>query len=373
MALFGTPQAFVGLDIGTSSLKLVELLNRRKRIELVTYAQANISNLLVDPVGNEEDAIRQLASVISRMFETANVSTDVVVAALPNSVVFSTVLTLPDISDQDMDNAVHFAARDIVPDNLEDLVLGWSRVGHPPHMDSDEKHEAPAPPVAAPKTGTPSSSAAPTVPVFVTAAPKAIVERYTKLIDLLHLNLFALEVETFALVRSLMSTTDSTAMIVDIGNAVTTMHVIDKGAARVSHSVDYGGQHLTEALLSATGASLEKSEELKVRHGLLASGPSEVRAALQQATEKLLQQGQQIEQLYKTKTGRAVSKTILIGGGASLKGLAEKWTQAVGHAVTIGNPWKGLTVPNSLEPRLQELGPTYAVAVGLAQRGLSEI
>lgn len=378
MALFSSTQAVVGLDIGTSSLKLVELLDRKKRIELVTYASANIPNLLLNPAGEEDDSIRQLASVITRMFDSAGVSTDVVVAALPSSIVFSTVLMLPDIADADMDNAVHFAARDIVPDNLEDLVLGWSRVGKPPHMDGDEsaEEEKPAVPAMAAtekKEGAAAVVANKTVPVFMTAAPKAIVTRYTKLIELLKLNLFALEVETFPLVRSLLNAAQGTAMIVDIGNKVTTFHVIDSGTVRVSHSIDFGGENFTQAIMDAAKVSQDDAEELKVLHGLTGDSAPAVRLAMEKATDRLLQQAKQIIDLYTRKNARPFSKTVLIGGGANLKGLSEKWASTAGHTVTIGNPWKGLSYPVELEKRLQDLGSTYAVAVGLAQRGFSSI
>src|SRR5688572_20711844 len=102
MALFSPSSAVLGLDIGTSSLKMVELLARRKGLEVATYAQANLSNLLTEVVGDDADEIQAVANTVSRMLEQSGVATDKVVAALPSSVVFSTVLTLPVIPAQDM-------------------------------------------------------------------------------------------------------------------------------------------------------------------------------------------------------------------------------------------------------------------------------
>lgn len=365
MALFGPSSAVLGLDIGTSSLKVVELIARRKGIEVATYAQANLSNLLTEVTGDDADEIQAVAAVVTRMLDAAGVSTDKVVAALPSSVVFSTVLTLPDIPDQDMEKAVSFAARDVVPANLDEMVLGWSRVGSAPHMNPT----ATVPTVSAP----PGPKSGPAIPVFVTAAPKELVTRYTKLMELLQLELVALEVETFPLVRSLLASPTDTALIVDIGDRVTTFHIIDNGTPRVSHTIEYGGFSITQSIAQLMSATFAEAEQMKVEHGLSPTASQDLLAAVASSMEQITAAGAQLIKLYERREGRGIQKSVLIGGGANLRGLADLWTKAVGHASVIGNPWRGMAFPKELDSRLQQLGPTYAVAVGLAQRGFSRV
>jgi type IV pilus assembly protein PilM len=239
MALLGKPNAYVGLDIGTSSLKVVELVQRHRRMEVATYAEANVPNPLLEPDGQAEDAVRSVANVVTQMMERAGVASDATVAALPSSIVFSTMLYLPDLPEKKMDEAVRFAARDVVPADLNEMFLGWSRVGSPPHV--------------VPPTGGPTPAAdekekpkdIPTVPIFMTAAPREIVDRYQRVMDLAGLELVALEVETFPLVRSLLTNEQDSAMIVDIGDRATAYHIVDRGTARISHSIDYGGSNIT--------------------------------------------------------------------------------------------------------------------------------
>lgn len=364
MALFGPSSAVLGLDIGTSSFKVVELLARRKGIEVATYAQANLSNLLTQVVGDDADEIQAVAMVITRMLDQAGVSTDQVVAALPSSVVFSTVLTLPDIPDQDMEKAVNFAARDVVPANLDDMVLGWSRVGQAPHMNA----------VAGSTPSAPSASAGgPAIPVFVTAAPKELVARYTKLMELMRLELVALEVETFPLVRSLLASPTDSALIIDIGDLVTTFHIIDSGTPRVSHTIEYGGSGITQTIAKLMSATLPEAEQLKVEHGLGTTASKNLQTAITSAMERLTTAATQLAKVYERREGRSINKSILIGGGANLRGLTDLWTKLVGHKTVVGNPWRGMAFPKEIEARLQQLGPTYAVAVGLAQRGFSPV
>lgn len=371
MAIFGTPNAFLGLDIGSSSLKFVELVNRHRRIEVVTYAQANVPNLLLHPPGGDEQAaVNKLADTIAGMLDRSGVSTDAVVAALPSSVVFSTVLQLPRLPDKEMDSAVHTAARDVVPADLDSLVLGWSGVGQVPHMDTDKTTNPPAdlPAADLAKAGAPDLGL---IPVFVTAAPRVIVERYLRVITLLKLQLQALEVETFPLVRSLFDT-PSTAegLIADIGDQTTTFHIIDGGTPRVSHTVEEGGATMTQQIASALNIPLSEAEQQKITHGLSPTAPPALRQAIENSLNSLLKQARNLVDLYASQSGKDLRRSVIIGGGANLKGLANVWETTLGHKATIGNPWRGLAYPQPLENRLQALGPTFAVAVGLAERGV---
>jgi len=366
MAFLGSTNAYVGLDIGTSSLKVVELISRRNRLEVTTYAQANLANLLIHSSDNSDDAIRHVANIVGALLDSAGVASDAVVAALPSSAVFSTVLALPDIvDDEDMNQAIHFAARDVVPADLNEMILGWSRVGELPHMDNKQSTNRMK------QQAKQAASDGGQIPIFVTAAPKDIIERYTKVMELVQLELVALEVETFPLVRSLLANQQDSAMIVDIGDQVTTFHIIDKGTPRVSHSVDYGGQDITQAIVEQLKLSYQEAEQQKAKFGLTNDGPEQLHLAISNATEKLMKQGERLLGLFTDQAGHSISKTILIGGGAKLKNLDQAWSDFSKHKVAVGNPWKGLAYPKELENRLHELGPTFAVAIGLAQRGFS--
>lgn len=367
MALFGSSNAYLGIDIGTSSLKIVELISRRRRIEVATYAEVDMPNILLDPPGAPEDAVRRLANILREMMEKANVATDQVVAALPNSIVFSTMLMLPDLPEKDRDDAVHFAARDIVPANLDDMILGWSWVGELPHMDKQAETGKSA---EVSQTMPAAEKDASQKPVFMTAAPKNIVSRYTRLMELLNVELIALEVETFPLVRSVLGNDTASAMIIDIGDQITTFHIIDQGMPRLSHTIESGGRNITAAIATATQGNLEDAHALKVTHGLKNSAPEAAQAAMKKIVNVWTKQANRLLDLYADEYGRALKKTVLIGGGAKLQGLQQQWAQDTKQQVQIGDPWRGLSYPHELDRRMKELGPTYAVAVGLAQRGL---
>lgn len=366
MALFGTPNAFLGIDIGSSSLKLVELVNRRRRLEVAAYAQANLPNLLVAPGADENGAVNRVADTIAAMIEKSGASTDTIIAALPSSIVFSTVLTLPPLSDEEIDKAVRFAARDVVPADLDEMVLGWSRVGEIPHMDTD----VPADLSTADLAKGEASPASSPIPIFVTAAPKDIVSRYLKVMNLLRLRVQALEVETFPLIRSLFENpATAEGLLVDIGDITTTFHIVSAGTPRLSHTIEFGGASITNHIASVLQISPSAAEAQKITHGAGQTGNADFQGAVSKAVQPLLDQAGQLLSLYASQSGRTIRRSLLIGGGASLKGLTALWEGSLGHQAVVGNPWRGLAYPQALETQLQRLGPTYAVAVGLAERG----
>lgn len=378
MALFGTPNSFVGIDIGTSSLKLVELTNRKKRIEVTAYAQTAYPNPLVAQDAGDE-VVKETATIISRMITRAGISSDVVVAALPGSAVFSTVISMPKIPEAEMEKAIQFAAKNVVPADLEDVVLGYSRLGEDPHMETDDDVPATAQTLPATSNGKGAVDMSKNirgdvpVPVFITAAPKYLVDRYVALMRQLRVKLHALELETFPLVRSLFSGSNPSALIVDIGDRTTTFHIIDRGAPRVSHTMDLGGYDITTAIKEALSVPQEKAEEVKSRHGIAPSASEDQKTVVSEVVQKQINKARDLLNLYSQQANSSpINQTVLIGGGANLPGLTEAWAKGVGHKTSIGNPWRGLSYPDVLEKKLRYLGPTYGVAVGLALRGFTK-
>lgn len=373
MALFGSTETYVGVDIGTSTSKIVELMDRKKRIELVTYAEANLKNLLVNPPNGNEDAINKTADGLKQMFERAGVVSSGAVAALPGGSVFSTVLKLPNIPESEMENAVRFAAKDIIPADIDEMVLGWSRVGGGAHMAIDkvpekipEKMEEKIP---EPMDGKKENN----VSVFITAAPKDIVNRYIAVFEKLQITLISLEVETFSLARSLLTSDAKATLLVDFGSRVTTYHIIDGGIPRVSLSIEFGGYDISKNLSEALSISGQDAEQKKNSLGISNNQDKAVRASIQKSVTKQVDKARDLVQLYEQKSSSKIVKSILIGGGANMVGLVDYWAQEFSMDAAVGDPWKGLLYPAPMETLLQKKGPGFGVAVGLALRSFAHI
>lgn len=401
MFLFSRKESYVGLDIGTSSIKIVELKREGKdQIRLVTYASAKSAESLANDQANV--SVAHISAIAHEMLKRAGVVSSEVVAALPSLSVFSAVLSLPEMSDRDLEKAVILAAKNYVPSPLKDVVLGWTAMKEfaPPKSPTISARSVSQPRVqvdvvgdaagkkteeniVSEKTSSPVPSeigaelkvrrplAKKNSEIFLTAAPKELVQRYSAVIDRLNLNLVALEIESFPLSRSLLGNTKEPALLVDIGDLATNFSIVDNGYLRINQSADIGGASLTKAISSKFGISYEMAEARKVAYGLTSENESESPAmALKPAVKDIIDRSVNLKRIFERKSNKIVGRVVLIGGGANLKGLAQFWQETSGMPTEVGNPWKGVRVPPALANKLIANGPSFAVAVGLALREL---
>jgi len=375
MTLFGSSETYIGVDIGTSTAKIVELLDKKKRIDLVTYAEANLQNLLVSPPNGNQDAIDRTADALKQMIDRAGIVSTGAVAALPGGAVFSTVLKLPIIPESEMENAVRFAARDIIPADIDEMVLGWSRVGGEAHMATDLKPdtslEKPAENKSVDIEGENKKEGV--VSVFITAAPKDIVSRYIAVFEKLQITLLSLEVETFSLARSLLTSDAKATLLIDFGSHATTFHIIEGGIPRASHTIDFGGYDITKNLVETMKVSEKDAEEKKDTLGLSRKQEHNVRISIEKSVAKQIEKAKDLIRRYEQQGSNKIVKSILIGGGAKLPGLSEYWSKEFSMDTSVGDPWKGLSYPATLETVLQKIGPRFGVAVGLALRSFAHV
>lgn len=382
----------LGIDLGTSSVKVVQLESVRGAIALATYASASYENVLLG--GKDGNAVGATALLLRAMLDRIGVEKTPVVASLPVLSVFSTVVELPDMPEKDMEAAVTMAARSYVPSPIADVVLGWTRIG-PPRTAVPAGLPAALP--AAPPEGLPARErrlpprrlepptesqgvvtghalrASPVArrvqEVFLTAAPRDIVSRYTEVFDQLGVTLGALEVESFPLARSILIGEQRPVLLVDLGDRTTSFSIVEGGYLRLNQAMDLGGSHLTKTIAEKERLPLEVAEERKRQAGMSRrDGDKAASAALKPPLTELIQRGEVLRRLYERKRSRGVARVILIGGGARLPGLPSFWQELTGLPVEVGNPWRNVRCPPVLTERLRSLGPSFAVAVGLALR-----
>jgi len=180
MALFSSSDdnLFLGIDIGDSSLKMVELRKKGKKIFLSNYA---ISENVTDVNFTKVADVNYLAQAILKVKAEAGIKAKKVTASLPTFSVFSSIIHLPTIDRKNMDKIVADEAKKVIPLPLEEMILDWKIVPH--KTGEDEKNGS---------------------RVFLTGSPKKLVRRYIEIFRLAKLELASLETETFSLVRSLL-------------------------------------------------------------------------------------------------------------------------------------------------------------------------
>lgn len=350
MPPFNPKQSFLGIDISTSSIKAVQLGDDNGRPRLMTYGYIEQPNDLVKSDGDvSRDSV---AASLRTVLRESRTTTTRVVAALPSFSVFSSIISLPLMTRKEINGAVRSEARKFVPMPIDELVLDWKLLKEAPPEQSDQ----------APKN----------LKVLITAAPKSLVKRYVDVMKLAGLQLVNLETESLALERSLVGTDTAPVMLVDIGSSATNIAVLVDGIPMINRSIDVGGTTITKSIAQSLNIDAVRAEQFKRDFGI-SSGQqsvSQVPKTIEFVVSSIVNEIRFVLNLYRSQRRAPVQKIILAGGSAFLLNLPEYLEKTLSIKTFIGDPWARVVYPLDLQPVLQEIGPRFAVSVGLAMREL---
>jgi type IV pilus assembly protein PilM len=186
------------------------------------------------------------------------------------------------------------------------------------------------------------------------------------------------EIEIFSAMRSSLGHGVAPVLVIDLGAATTKMYVVERGIIRVTHLVTAGGQGMTENLARSLGWEFEKAERVKRERGLTDSSAystdenDKIRQSILSTLERIFSEADRVLLSYGKRYNKDVSHVVLAGGGASLPGIEKYANEALHAQVEIANPFGRTEAPAFLDQVLREIGPGFAVAVGLALRGLRQ-
>ncbi|OGL74054.1 hypothetical protein A3C96_03005 [Candidatus Uhrbacteria bacterium RIFCSPHIGHO2_02_FULL_60_10] len=369
MGLFGPKkESFLGVDLGAGGIKLVELQNEKGRARLVTYG---FTERLPDAQpANLADAPEQTAALLKKICLKARTSTRRVIAGLPIASVFSAVITIPKDTDEKMKESIQYQARKLIPVPLEEMVMDYKLITPPVEKTAEVKATKPKGEEAA-KAEPPKS-----VQVLITGGANAMVKKYVNVFKLAGLELVSLETEAMGLIRSLVGKDRSIVMIVDIGALRTNIIIVENGIPYVTRSLDMGGATLTKALSKSLNMDLKAAEEMKCDiKGVSAISPGEgLPKIYEQTMVPMVTELQYSMDLYvgqgDDRVGKTVEKIVLTGGSALLPSLAGYFAKQLNIRTYVGDPWARVVYPDELRPVLDEIGPRFAVAVGLSMRDI---
>ncbi|KKU39719.1 MAG: Type IV pilus biogenesis protein PilM [Candidatus Azambacteria bacterium GW2011_GWE2_46_45] len=382
--------AFWGIDVGTSSIKVVQLSKERNRVKLDTYGQLETYAY----AERFNDAIQtsslkmldsQVADLIKKLLrESKAVSRDVTMS-IPIFSSFSTVIEIPPIPEKELERAIPFEARQYVPIPLAEVVLDWTimKAKEEPKVEKPKEKEKKDEEKKAEEAKAEEKKAAekkeeeergreiksPRLQILLTAVPKEVITKYNRITKLAGLNLRGLEVETAASVRSILGNDKSTVLLMDFGARSTNINVIYNGYPVMSHSIDTAGFDLTKVLSQGMGVSLRRAEDLKKERGLKAGlAEAEMISIMTPLVDKIFTETERIVNIYVRRTGKRLDRVVILGGGALLPGVEEYVSLRLGLPAVTGNSFARVIYPPILEPMIKEIGPMFSVAMGLGMR-----
>ncbi|MCD6550214.1 type IV pilus assembly protein PilM [bacterium] len=341
---------FLGVDIGISSIKIIELSRWGKKIEVVNYGHVASSALYQKPYqGFERESSFMISSpdvskIIKAILKEAGIKTKEAVFSIPDFSTFFTSFTLPPMSREEIPDAVKFEARRHIPVPISEVVLDWFLLGGETG-----------------KKGTP-------LEVLLVAVPQDTIKSYQEIASNSSLELKYLEAEGFSLARALVREKKDTVCLVDLGAQSTSITVVEEGKIQISYSSDVSGNDFTHAISRSLSVDFKKAEEMKKIYGIVSS---DTKTILLPLVNLIIIE---IEKIFRSfeKADKRIGKIILAGGSALLPGLQDYLSSYFKRPVQIANPFYKFIYPSLLEKRMRELGPSFAIAVGAAMRGLEK-
>lgn len=361
-SFFKKETSVLGIDIGSSSIKVVQIKKKRGKAVLETYGELSLG-----PYGGVEVG-RAVALTPDKQVEAirdvlreAKTTTLNCGTALPLTSSLITFITIPQVPEKQIKDVVSIEARKYIPVPLDEVFLDYSIIPkEETFSDATEEDKA-----AAAKSG---------MDILVVAIHNENLGQYQALMAGGALNPAFYEIEIFSAIRSVADRGLSTSMIIDMGARATKLYVVEKGILRASHIINKGSQDITLGISKALSVSPEEAETLKRTKGLK-GGPEykELTEIITINLDYIFYEANATLLNYQKKYQKNVSRVILTGGGVLLKGFTDLAKVSFQTDVTYADPFGKLETPAFLAEEFATAGPEFAVAIGAALRALAEL
>lgn len=344
-------RGILGVDIGTSSIKIVQLKKVKERAILQTYGELALGPYAKLKVGQAvklpEDT---LSLAIKDLVKEAKISAKDAVVSIPLSSCFITTISLPFTTNEGLEEIIRLEARRYVPIPISEVILDWWII--PQEVESGSKKRE-------------------TTQVLLVAIHKNVIESYKKIMAGSGLNVVAYEIESFSSIRSSLGRENTATALLDFGASTTKLSIVDYGVLKSSYSIDHGSQELTLILSKSLGVDFSRAEQIKREIGLSELPEHrEIVGILEPVLGYIFSEAGRFIRDYQVRNNRSVGKVVLTGGGASLKGIIDFSIKRFTIEVVKADPFLKVEYPVFLSEVLKNIGVNFSVAVGLAIREL---
>ena len=338
-------ESILGIDIGTHSIKLIEI--GREKDSIVLLAAGSMPTPVKALSSNVTADFEAIAYVIKQLVKETGAKSNKVNIALPESQVFTRVIEVPQLSKRELTSAIQWEAEQYIPLPLDQV-----------NMDFTILRDA-------------KTTANGKMEVLLIAAPKALVERYMTILELADLVPEYAETEIIAGTRAIAKSVAAikNVMLLAIGAQTTDITILHGGIIAFTRSISAGGEALSRALSQGLDFTVVQAEEYKKTYGLQ-KGMLEGKlvAVMDPIMITIMNEIKRAIAFFGEKyVNERIEAIVLSGGTAKLPGIVSYMTEAVNIETQLANPWIGI----EKEARFAVLsaeGPLFAVAVGLAIR-----
>jgi type IV pilus assembly protein PilM len=344
---FRKSKSIVGLDIGSSAVKAVELRSSGNGFRVAAIATAPIPpDSIVDGAIVDGGAV---AEVIRRLFAHKGFKTKEVAASLSGNAVIVKKISLPAMTPQELSESIAWEAEQYIPFDIQDVNLDY-QVLEP----------------------GPGNEGRPTMDVLLVAAKKDKIADYTNVITQAGRQAVVIDVDAFALQNAYEANYGigpAVIVLLNAGASATNVNIIANGQSLFTRDVSIGGNAYTEAVQRELNLPFDVAELAK--KGMPVDGHTfdDVRPVLHAVTENLLLEIQKTFDFFKaTAASDRIDAIVLSGGASVVDGFAESLKERFDIPVEHFDPFREVALDGPPANDLGELSATAGVAVGLALR-----
>ncbi len=351
----------IGIDIGASAIKVVEIKKKGGKAFLETYGAIALGPYADLDVGRVTNlSADKIAIALKEVLKQSGATSSSAALAIPvqSSLIFTIDLP-PQIKKSEMSSIIPTEARKYIPVPINEVALDYFIL--PSKEASFEEMNNPDPAaVTADKTH-----------VLVVATQNDAVSKYRSIVSQCGLSASFFEIEIFSSVRSNFEHELSPVLLIDLGASRTKLSIVEFGMVKSYHTVDRGGADISDSISKSLNIPFEQAEKMKKEFGLF-ENPKEksLPDIIKVHTDYIFSEANNVLLSYEKKYDRTISKVILTGGGALMKGFKESATNNFRAEIEIGDPFGKVAAPAFLKKVLEAMGPEFSVALGLALRKL---
>jgi type IV pilus assembly protein PilM len=341
----GDTSRVVGIDIGSSSMKVVEVQNRNNVLTLTTYGEIQVGPYTNHAIGESTvlDAKQEQQALVDILRESAVKATNAVFA-MPLASSFVTTINFEADQKEDLAPRVRVEARKYIPVPINEVTLDWAEIG-----DNSEK-------------GTHDRD------VLVAAIQNDALARFKVLMQFVNLKQPPTEIECFSAIRAAYNTEEKNIAVIDVGAVSTKLYIAHEGLLQRMHRVRAGGAIATKRIAEALEKTFEDAELLKRTIKKEDELFREVQRAHHTCYERPLLEFKQVIREYEEEMGVKMDAVYIAGSGALFPTLKQVIADTLQYEVRYLNPFTKVAYPAFMEDMIAELGPTFHVALGAALR-----
>lgn len=365
----------VGIDIGASSIKVVQLKKRRGVAVLETYGELSLAPYANSEIGQATNlSAPKLAEAVKDIIREANVTTNKAGVSIPFSSSLISLVSMPALNKSKLSSMIPIEARKYIPVPISEVMLDWFIVPAEEKSsagDESSKAQGKLTPPSKEETGK-------QIEVLLVAIHNTTLNKYNEIIQAARLDVGFFEIEIFSSIRAVVEQSITPVMVLDMGSANTKLYIVEYGVVKSSHVINSGAQDITQTLSKSLSIDISKAEELKRDFGINQnpleenSNTTNLKEIITRNLDRTFREASKVLLQYQQKHNKNIGSVVLTGGSATMKGILAFAKTHFDVDVSISNPFSKVESPAFFEDVLKEVGPSFAVAVGLALRKLQE-